>query len=107
MRFSHYTFLRIRKTPRIIRYTSAIILFVLWWVSLSNPLLPWWLMILVWLGIFLPWIQYRYIWKHFKSDSIRKIEDGVKTNLELVFSTNPKWYQKAKIKIRKFWKIFK
>ncbi len=107
MRFSHYVFLKIRRTPRVIRYTLAIIFFVLWWLFLPNPLLPWRLMILIGIGIFLPWLQYKYIWRHFKSDNMKKIEEGVISNIEIALNTNPRWYHKYKSKIKKIWKRFK
>ncbi|HKL44255.1 MAG TPA: hypothetical protein VJ892_03175 [Candidatus Absconditabacterales bacterium] len=106
MRFSHYAFLKIRRTPRVIRYTLAIIFFVLGGFFLPNPLLPGRLMILIGIGIFLPGLQYKYIGRHFKSDNIKKIEESVISNIEIALNTNPRWYHKYKSKIKKIWKRF-
>jgi c-di-AMP phosphodiesterase-like protein len=107
MRFSHLIYLWLNKFPRLIRYLIAIILLIMWGIFTTNPLLPWWLLIIVGIWIFLPETQYKYVGKYFKSDKIRKIEKDVTENIENILKTNPKRYYKYKVKIKKFLKSFK
>jgi len=107
METSHIFYIYIKKLHPVVRYVVSIFLFLLWILFLSNPLLPGWLLITVAVWILLPWIQYKYIWRHFKSKNMKYIEKNIAKSIENIFKTNPKRYYKYKSKIKKIWKWFK
>lgn len=107
MKFSHHIYLKLKKLPTALRYFVAIALLIIWSIFIVNPLLPWWLFVAMGIWIFLPWLQYKYVWKHFKSDSIKKVEYDIAMNIESALNTNPRWYQKYKIRWKKILKYFK
>lgn len=107
MKISHHIYLRSRKLPSLLRNIIAILFVIVWTVFMTNPLLPWWFLILIGVWIFLPGLQYKYIWKYFKSDSIKKIENDIAMSIESTLQTNPGRYYKYQSKIKKIWKYFK
>lgn len=107
MKTSHYVYLKSRKLPRSLRNITAILFLIVGSIFMTNPLLPWWILIIIGIGIFLPWIQYRYVWKYFKSENIKKVESDIAMDIEHALQTNPKWYHRYKSKIKKIWKYFK
>lgn len=107
MKISHHVYLKSRKLPSLLRNIIAILFLIIWTVFMTNPLLPWWLLILIGVWIFLPGLQYKYIWRHFKSDNIKKVEDDIATSIESVLQTNPRWYHKYKSRMKKFLKFFR
>ncbi len=107
MKISHHIYLKLKKLPKTLRYSLAILFLIIGGVFMTNPLLPWWLFVAIGIWIFLPWFQYKYIWKHFKSDSIKNLEQNVAINIENALNTNPRRYHKYKTKWKKILKYFK
>ncbi len=106
MKFFHISHLKLLWIPMPLRYTLSIVFIGSGIVLLTTPI-PWILFIFMGIWIISPKIQYRYIWKHFKPNSIRSLENEISVNIECVLQTNPKRYQGYKRKIKKIWKYCK
>ena len=106
MKFFHISHLKMLRIPMPVKYTISIVFIGSGIVLLTTPI-PWILFIFMWIGILSPTMQYRYIGKHFKPSSIKKVENDVATNIEYALQTNPKWYYKYKMKIKNIWQYYK
>lgn len=106
MKFFHINYLKTVWIPIYVKYILSIVLIISGIVLLTTPI-PWILFILIGIWIISPTLQYKYIWKYFKSDEFKKIEDNIAMSIENVLNTKQQWYHKYKSKWKKILKKFK
>lgn len=106
MKFFHINYIKTVKIPIYLRYTIAVILIISGIALLTTPI-PWILFIFMGIWIISPTLQYKYIWKYFKSDNFKNIEDNIAMNIEQILNAEQKWYYKYKSKLKQILKNFK